>query len=252
MVFDFPAKSGQRRVQSIRDPEVKAAIEAMRRRRSGPDDLLVYSEDGLARRPLRRRQRLHAGRRGVHGQGLPHLARHRARRGRAGAAEAPSSKGGRARDPRAVKRVAERLGNTPAVCRSSYIDPRVLDRFRDGKTIELPGIARRSHCHAPAAGACRAPGLEADRVAIGSRFTSMFAAVAPTPAVHGCVGLSGDMRGVRHFWREKKEAVRRLGQEAFQLGRALLSASAACAWRGGSGKRPSASARSIAPRRRLP
>ena len=34
VVFDFPAKSGQRRVQSIRDPEVKAAIEAMRRRRA--------------------------------------------------------------------------------------------------------------------------------------------------------------------------------------------------------------------------
>ena len=31
--------------------------------------------------------------------------------------------------------VAEALGNTPAVCRGSYIDPRVLDRFRDGSTI---------------------------------------------------------------------------------------------------------------------
>jgi DNA topoisomerase IB len=31
--------------------------------------------------------------------------------------------------------VASYLGNTPAVCRSSYIDPRVFDRFRDGETI---------------------------------------------------------------------------------------------------------------------
>jgi DNA topoisomerase I len=56
------------------------------------------------------------------------------------AREGPSSsKGGAERAIRAaIKRVAERLGNTPAVCRSSYIDPRVLDRFRDGKTIELP------------------------------------------------------------------------------------------------------------------
>ena len=44
IVFDFPAKSGQRRVQSIRDREVRGAIEAMRRRRSGPDDLLVFRE----------------------------------------------------------------------------------------------------------------------------------------------------------------------------------------------------------------
>jgi DNA topoisomerase IB len=60
---------------------------------------------------------------------------------------APGSKGGGERAIRAaVKRVAERLvaerlGNTPAVCRSSYIDPRVLDRFRDGKTIEIPSPA---------------------------------------------------------------------------------------------------------------
>jgi DNA topoisomerase IB len=31
--------------------------------------------------------------------------------------------------------VAHYLGNTPAVCRASYIDPRVFDRFRDGVTV---------------------------------------------------------------------------------------------------------------------
>ena len=36
---------------------------------------------------------------------------------------------------RAVKEVAYYLGNTPAVARASYIDPRVFDRFRDGITI---------------------------------------------------------------------------------------------------------------------
>ena len=56
-------------------------------------------------------------------------------------AEASTSKGKYESAIRAaIKRVAERLGNTPAVCRSSYIDPRVLDRFRDGKTIELPTL----------------------------------------------------------------------------------------------------------------
>jgi DNA topoisomerase-1 len=45
VVFDFPAKSGQRRVQSIRDRAVREAIETMRRRRSGPEDLLAYRED---------------------------------------------------------------------------------------------------------------------------------------------------------------------------------------------------------------
>lgn len=32
-----------------------------------------------------------------------------------------------------VKAVAERLGNTPAVCRSSYIDPRVFEAWRSGR-----------------------------------------------------------------------------------------------------------------------
>jgi DNA topoisomerase I len=36
----------------------------------------------------------------------------------------------------AVKRVAERLGNTPAVCRSSYIHPQVLDAYLDGSMLE--------------------------------------------------------------------------------------------------------------------
>jgi DNA topoisomerase IB len=35
----------------------------------------------------------------------------------------------------AIKEVAEYLGNTPAVCRSSYIDPWIIDRFHAGETI---------------------------------------------------------------------------------------------------------------------
>jgi len=144
VVFDFPAKSGQRRVQSIRDAEVKAAVEAMRRRRSGPEDLLVYREDGSWRDvrsdDVNTYLQAKAGEefsakdfRTWHGTVL--AAVELAREG------APRSKGGAERAIRAaVKRVAERLGNTPAVCRSSYIDPRLLDRFRDGKTIELPGL----------------------------------------------------------------------------------------------------------------
>jgi DNA topoisomerase-1 len=36
---------------------------------------------------------------------------------------------------RAVKEVADYLGNTPAVCRASYIDPRIFDRYRSGLTV---------------------------------------------------------------------------------------------------------------------
>ena len=42
-----------------------------------------------------------------------------------------------------MKEVAHYLGNTPAVCRASYIDPRIFDRFDAGFTIggALPGLA---------------------------------------------------------------------------------------------------------------
>jgi DNA topoisomerase-1 len=36
---------------------------------------------------------------------------------------------------RAYQEVAHYLGNTPAVCRTSYVDPRVVDRYRVGVTI---------------------------------------------------------------------------------------------------------------------
>jgi DNA topoisomerase IB len=46
----------------------------------------------------------------------------------------------------AVKQVAGYLDNTPAVCRSAYIDPRVFDRFDSGDTIResLDRIVDRS------------------------------------------------------------------------------------------------------------
>ncbi len=40
----------------------------------------------------------------------------------------------------AIERVAERLGNTPAVCRKCYIHPIVLDSYLDGETV---GVLRR-------------------------------------------------------------------------------------------------------------
>ena len=37
----------------------------------------------------------------------------------------------------AVERVAQKLGNTPTVARSSYIDPRVIDQYLDGRTTSF-------------------------------------------------------------------------------------------------------------------
>lgn len=50
--------------------------------------------------------------------------------------EVARSESGRKRAvARAMKEVSAYLGNTPAVCRSSYVDPRVVDYYTNGATI---------------------------------------------------------------------------------------------------------------------
>jgi len=139
VVFDFPAKSGQRRVQSIRDAAARRAIEAMHRRRSGPEDLLAYraGREWVDVRSDEINEYIHEkigeqftakNFRTWHGTVLAAVA--------LAGEERPGSEAAAKRAiSRAVDQVSEALGNTPAVCRASYIDPRVLDRFRNGDTI---------------------------------------------------------------------------------------------------------------------
>ena len=54
---------------------------------------------------------------------------------RAGADIPDTSRGRKRRVVQAIKETAEVLGNTPAVCRSAYICPDVLDSFERGKVI---------------------------------------------------------------------------------------------------------------------
>ena len=51
---------------------------------------------------------------------------------------------------RAIEEVAERLGNTPTVCRACYVHPEVIERYLDGTMIEAldrraRGVGRGSH-----------------------------------------------------------------------------------------------------------
>ncbi|HWO84302.1 MAG TPA: DNA topoisomerase IB [Solirubrobacterales bacterium] len=139
VVFDFPAKSGQRRVQSIRDAAARRVLEAMYRRRSGPEDLLAYRAGGewVDVRSDEINEYIHEkigeeftakNFRTWHGTVLAAVALAGEERPRSDAAAKRAI-------TRAVNQVSEALGNTPAVCRASYIDPRVLDRYRDGTTI---------------------------------------------------------------------------------------------------------------------
>ncbi len=46
---------------------------------------------------------------------------------------------------KAIKKVAEQLGNTPTVCRGSYIHPAILKSYEAGVTLEEFRPKRRRH-----------------------------------------------------------------------------------------------------------
>jgi len=57
--------------------------------------------------------------------------------------QAPSKTERKRKIKRAIQATSEQLGNTPAVCRSSYICPRLLDEYMEGKPFELLRKGRR-------------------------------------------------------------------------------------------------------------
>jgi DNA topoisomerase-1 len=140
IVFDFAAKSGQRRVQEVRDPQVLPAIRSMKRRRNGGAELLAFREGGRWRDV--RSADVNDYLREVAGDEFTakdfrtwHATVLAAAALAAKAGEATAATSGRRLVSAAVREVAEYLGNTPAVARASYIDPRVVDRFEQGRTI---------------------------------------------------------------------------------------------------------------------
>jgi DNA topoisomerase IB len=142
VVFDYEAKGGKRRVQVVGDREISGLVRTLRQRRGGGHELLAY-RNGRVWRDLRSEE-INEYIKGVVGE------EHSAKDFRtwnatvlaavvlAGSARERemTTKGARNRAKRdAVKQVARYLGNTPAVCRASYIDPRVFDRFDGGLTV---------------------------------------------------------------------------------------------------------------------
>jgi DNA topoisomerase I len=141
LTFDYPAKSGRRRVQSIVDPAVYDIVAQLKRRRGGGPELLAYRE-GRRWRDVRSGD-INAYVKEVTGGDFTakdfrtwNATALAAVALAVSATAASGSKTARKRaKTRAVTEVARYLGNTPAVCRASYIDPRVFDRFDSGLTI---------------------------------------------------------------------------------------------------------------------
>lgn len=139
LIFDFPAKSGQRRVQAIADREALEVVATLKRRRSG-SQLLAFREAGqwieIHAEDVNDYIKRRAG-----GQFTAKEFRTWNATVLAAVALADARAPGTSRPARdrhvakAIKTVAAYLGNTPAVCRASYVDPRVIDRFHSGTTI---------------------------------------------------------------------------------------------------------------------
>ena len=140
LVFDYIAKEGVRRLQTIEDPLCTEIVAALKRRRGGGQHLFAY----------RARREWHP----VHSQHINDFLKRLigeqfsaknfrtwngtvlAAASLAGAGRDATSQRARQRAIAAAARdVAEVLGNTPAVARRSYIDPRVFDRFLCGQTV---------------------------------------------------------------------------------------------------------------------
>ena len=143
VVFDYVAKSGKQRIQSVTDPEVRAVVAALRRRRAPSPELLAYRDADRAWRDVTSRD-INAEIKVLFGQEFTAKdfrtwnATVLAAVGLAVSGAATASTTARTRAvTRVVAEVAHYLGNTPAVCRASYIDPRVFDRFRAGHVVSL-------------------------------------------------------------------------------------------------------------------
>ncbi|WP_168627529.1 DNA topoisomerase IB [Cryobacterium sp. BB307] len=137
--FCFPGKSGQEWFSAVTDAELARAVRAMKRR-SGR--LLGWRDDD-GWHPLTAADINDAVRSLV---GPDFTSKDfRTLSGTIAAARSlagtlPKTRSARDKAVAAAMRdAAEALGNTPAIARKSYVDPRVIDRFHDGEVISRAG-----------------------------------------------------------------------------------------------------------------
>jgi DNA topoisomerase I len=140
VTFDYEAKGGKRRLQTIADPQVAKVVRTLKERRGGGPELLAFKRSGrwvdVKSADINEYVKDAAGEefsakafRTWSGTVLAAVAL-----SVSGPAQGTKTSRKRAK-AWAVKEVSRYLGNTPTVARTSYIDPRVFDRFDGGLTI---------------------------------------------------------------------------------------------------------------------
>jgi DNA topoisomerase-1 len=141
ITFDYTAKSGKRRIESVADPEVLDVVSQLKARSGGGHELLAWqTDDGrwcdVKSVDINNYIKAVTGAEFTAKDFRTWSATVLAAVALAVSASVPASPTARKRAiSRAIREVATYLGNAPAVARSSYVDPRVIDRFENGTTI---------------------------------------------------------------------------------------------------------------------
>jgi DNA topoisomerase IB len=138
--FDYPAKHGKRRVQRVVDDEARVVVDRLKRRRGGGEELLAYKRGGrwvdVRSGDINDYIKATTGEefsaKAFRTWGATVLA---AVALAVSPAASDTTTARKRAVTRAIKEVADHLGNTAAVARASYIDPRIIDRYLDGHTI---------------------------------------------------------------------------------------------------------------------
>ena len=141
VVLEFTGKSGVEHANPVGDGEVCQVLRDLKRRRRGAQRLFAYWDPAGRRWRDIRADDINAYLREISGEEMT-AKDFRTWHGTVKAAEELAAAGpqatktGRKRAvANAMKEVAGLLGNTPAVARSSYVDPRVVERYEQGRTV---------------------------------------------------------------------------------------------------------------------
>jgi DNA topoisomerase IB len=138
ITFDFIAKHQQRQVHEIVDPDIYDIIATLKRRRSGAE-LLAYKAHGrwvdVKSADINQFLKELSGGDFTAKDFRTWAATVLAAVALAKKLDAGSATARKRAVVAAVKEVAASIGNTPAVCRSSYIYPRIIDDYLAGLTI---------------------------------------------------------------------------------------------------------------------
>ncbi|MEV6246075.1 DNA topoisomerase IB [Streptomyces sp. NPDC051742] len=139
--FDYPAKSGRQVTTALVDPSVHRVVRSLLHRGGGGPQLFAYWQGGAWHEVhadalnayLRDRSGVDISAKDFRTWHATVLAAVALAVSEEAAGESATARRRAVR--RAVREVSDYLGNTPAVCRGSYIAPRVLERYAEGVTV---------------------------------------------------------------------------------------------------------------------